>query len=214
MQPKNWAQSVAVAHLRARARRRRAGASAAKRASLVQSAGHAESPAVLAATEQATRATVAWVTAPIGRTAVAWRADSARSIDTPLIDFILEVERTAAGADLASAAAFSLDASIDTGAITHGSPAGTLPVRQHAARHAHQRPAAARIPRAQRALLPRPTSSGDRRPSIPTVPGYNFDIVAGADYTLDLSRPQGERVTRLEFRGPTRRRRRTASRSR
>jgi 2',3'-cyclic-nucleotide 2'-phosphodiesterase (5'-nucleotidase family) len=70
---------------------------------------------VLQATEQAHRATVAWVTTPIGRTDVAWRADSARVVDTPLLDFVLEVERRAANADLAAAAAFSLDASIDSG---------------------------------------------------------------------------------------------------
>jgi len=33
------------------------------------------------------------------------------------------------------------------------------------------------------------------------VPGYNFDIVSGVDYTLDISRPVGQRVTRLEFQG-------------
>jgi 2',3'-cyclic-nucleotide 2'-phosphodiesterase (5'-nucleotidase family) len=35
----------------------------------------------------------------------------------------------------------------------------------------------------------------------PAVPGFNFDIIAGADYTLDLSRPTGTRVVRLEVRG-------------
>ena len=48
---------------------------------------------------------------------VAWRADSARVVDTPIIDFILEVERKATGAQLASTAAFSLDASLDAGPI-------------------------------------------------------------------------------------------------
>src|SRR5829696_9480264 len=39
-------------------------------------------------------------------------------------------------------------------------------------------------------------------PSVnPGVPGYNFDVVAGADYLLDLSKPEGQRVTRLEVRG-------------
>ena len=38
-----------------------------------------------------------YVTTPIGTTPVAWRADSARVVDTPLIDFILEVERKRAG---------------------------------------------------------------------------------------------------------------------
>ena len=33
------------------------------------------------------------------------------------------------------------------------------------------------------------------------IPGYNYDIVAGADYVLDVSRPVGQRVTRLEVHG-------------
>ena len=45
----------------------------------------------------------------VGTTPFAWRGDSARVRDTPLIDFILEVERRAADADLASTPAFSLD---------------------------------------------------------------------------------------------------------
>ena len=35
----------------------------------------------------------------------------------------------------------------------------------------------------------------------PQVPGYNFDVVSGVDYTLDLSKPVGQRVVRLEREG-------------
>ena len=31
----------------------------------------------------------------------------------------------------------------------------------------------------------------------PNVPGYNFDVVSGVDYELDLTKPFGQRVTRL-----------------
>jgi 2',3'-cyclic-nucleotide 2'-phosphodiesterase/3'-nucleotidase len=33
------------------------------------------------------------------------------------------------------------------------------------------------------------------------VPGYNFDVVSGADYTIDLSRPVGGRIISLSVRG-------------
>ncbi len=59
-----------------------------------------------------------WVNQTLGTTPVAWRADSARVKDTPLIDFMLEVERRAAGTDLASTAAFDIGASLDAGPIT------------------------------------------------------------------------------------------------
>src|SRR5690606_37247044 len=85
---------------------------------IVRAAGHPESPTVVAATQRADDATVRWVNQTLGTTPVAWRADSARVSDVPLVDFMLEVQRKAAGADLASTAAFDIGASLDAGPIT------------------------------------------------------------------------------------------------
>ncbi|MEO8560905.1 MAG: 5'-nucleotidase C-terminal domain-containing protein [bacterium] len=198
MQAKNWAQSVAVAHV-ALSRADGHWRATSKSSRVVQTMGHPESPSVVAATESAHRATIAWVTTPIARSNVAWRADSSRVADTPLIDFILEVLRRATGADLASAAAYSLDAAIDSGPITAANVQALYPydntVRvvkisgrqlreylEHSARYYR-------------------TATDGRATVDPTVPGYDFDIVSGVDYTLDVSRPVGERVTRLEHGG-------------
>ena len=35
----------------------------------------------------------------------------------------------------------------------------------------------------------------------PSVPGFNYDIVAGVDYTIDLSKPAGQRIVTLAFGG-------------
>ncbi len=35
----------------------------------------------------------------------------------------------------------------------------------------------------------------------PRIPGFNYDIVSGVDYTIDIGRPVGERITRLDFNG-------------
>jgi 2',3'-cyclic-nucleotide 2'-phosphodiesterase (5'-nucleotidase family) len=198
MQPKNWATSVSVAHLML-ANDRGGWHVVGKSSRVVQAAGQAESAAVLAATERAHRATVAWVTTPIGRTPVAWRADSARVTDTPLIDFVNEVERRAASADLASSAAFSLDATIDSGAITPGRLQALYPydntlraVRISGRQLRDYLEHSARYYRTG----PNGTVSVD-----PAIPGFNFDIVSGVDYTLDVARPIGQRVTRLEFKG-------------
>ena len=198
MQPKNWATSVAIAHLDLRREngRWRVGA---KRSSIVQAAGHAEDSTVVAATETAHRETLAWVTAPIGRTPVAWRADSARVVDTPLIDFILEIERRASGADLASTAAFSLDASIDAGPITAARLQALSPYDNTLR--------AVRISGGQlRAYLEQSaryyvTSPSGQVSVDPGFPGFNFDIVSGVDYTLDLTKAAGGRVTKLEYEG-------------
>ena len=198
MQPKNWAASVAVAHL-ALDRTDRGWRVRAARSSLVQAAGHAESPAVLAATEDAHRRTRAWVTTPLGRTDVAWRSDSVRVVDTPLIDFVLETMRRAAGSDLASTAAFSLDAGIAAGPVTVARLQALYPYDNTLR--------AVRITGAQlRAFLEQSaryygTSAAGDVSVDPSIPGFSFDLVSGVDYTLDVSRPVGARVTRLERHG-------------
>ncbi|HEY8831011.1 MAG TPA: 5'-nucleotidase C-terminal domain-containing protein [Gemmatimonadaceae bacterium] len=200
IQPKNWATSVDVAHLSVS----RVGAGwrvTEKRSDLVQAAGHAEDPAVLAATASIHRETVAYVTTPIGTTPERWTADSARVKDTPLIDFILETERKAAGSDLASTAAFSTDVTMGMGPITIAQVAQLYPYDNTLR--------AVRITGKQLRdyiefssryykTIPSPTAPLETEPQ---VPGYNFDIVSGVDYALDISKPVGFRLTRLDYKG-------------
>jgi 2',3'-cyclic-nucleotide 2'-phosphodiesterase (5'-nucleotidase family) len=200
IQPKNWATSVDVAHLTVS----RVGGQwqvTEKRSDLVQAAGHAENPAVLAATDAIHRETVAYVTTPIGSAPERWSADSARVKDTPLIDFILETEREAAGSDLASTAAFSTDATMGTGPITISRVAQLYPYDNTLR--------AVRITGRQlRDYLEfssryYKTVSSPAAPleTDPKIPGYNFDIVSGVDYTIDVSRPVGFRIIRLDYKG-------------
>ncbi|HEY0996147.1 MAG TPA: 5'-nucleotidase C-terminal domain-containing protein, partial [Gemmatimonadaceae bacterium] len=198
IQPRNWAGSVGVVALHLE----RAAAGwgvASSTGQLVRAARHAESPAVLAATEQMHQATVRWATDSIGSTPVRWHADSARLKDTPLVDFILEVERRHTGADLASTAAFSLDANLAPGKVTAGSIAALYPY-DNTLRVVRITGAQLRqyLEHSSRYYLQRPTGT---IVTDPQVPGYNFDIVAGADYALDLSKPVGSRVVRLAVKG-------------
>jgi 2',3'-cyclic-nucleotide 2'-phosphodiesterase (5'-nucleotidase family) len=204
VQARNWATSVAVARL-ALVREGSGWRVAARRGDIVRAEGHAESPTVLAATERAHLAAVAYVTTPIGSTPAAWRADSARVADTPLVDFILEVQRRATGAELSSTAAFSLDAALGPGPITRAALAGLYPydntlraVRLSGRQLREYLEFSARYYRSVAAdgRTPIDTPLVD-----PSVPGYNFDIVAGADYAIDLRLPVGARITRLTVRG-------------
>jgi 2',3'-cyclic-nucleotide 2'-phosphodiesterase (5'-nucleotidase family) len=200
IQPKNWATSVDVAHLTLS----RSGGRwvvSQKRSDLIQAAGHAESPAVLAATETIHREAVAYGTTPIGTVSERWSTDSARLMDTPLIDFILETERKAAGTDLASTAAFSTDVVLSPGPITIARVAQLYPydntlraVRITGKQLRDYLEFSSRYYR---------TSSSPTAPleTDPQIPGYNFDIVSGVDYEIDVSRPMGSRVTRLEYKG-------------
>jgi 2',3'-cyclic-nucleotide 2'-phosphodiesterase (5'-nucleotidase family) len=200
IQPKNWATSVAVAHLVV-SRSGGAWRVIEKRSDLVQAAGHAENAAVLAATDAAHRETVAYVTTTIGTTPERWSADSARVKDTPLIDFILDTERKATGADLASTAAFSTDLVMGPGPITIAQVAQLYPYDNTLR--------AVRITGRQLRDYLEFSSRYHRIPASPTstleadprIPGYNFDIVSGVDYLIDVTRPIGSRITRLDYKG-------------
>jgi 2',3'-cyclic-nucleotide 2'-phosphodiesterase (5'-nucleotidase family) len=197
MQPKNWATSLAVAHLRLE-RRKGQWQVVAKRSQLVQAVHHREDPMLVAITAEGHRAAVRYTTTPIGKTDVTWRADSARVVDTPLIDLILEVERRASGAQLASTAAFSLDATLAAGPITVARLAALYPY-DNTLRAVKISGSALRAYLEQSARYFKPTPEGAKVD--PSIPGYNYDIVSGVDYTIDLSKPIGERITRLDFEG-------------
>jgi 2',3'-cyclic-nucleotide 2'-phosphodiesterase (5'-nucleotidase family) len=200
IQPKNWATSVGVAHLIVS----RSGGRwivTQKNSDVIQAAGHAENAAVVAATEASHRETVAYVTTPIGTTPERWGADSARLKDVPLVDFMLETERKVAGSDLASTAAFSTQVVMGPGPITIAQVAQLYPYENTLR--------AVRITGKQLRDYLEFSSRYYRTPASPTatletdpeIPGYNFDIVSGVDYVIDVSRPIGSRITRLDYKG-------------
>jgi 2',3'-cyclic-nucleotide 2'-phosphodiesterase/3'-nucleotidase len=198
MQPKNWAQSVAVAHLSMELRNRHWRVRA-KKSSLVQVKGHHESPQVLAVTAEGHRAAIAYANAVVGRTDVRWSADSARVIDSPLIDLILEVERKATGAQLASTAIFDRSAHFGPGPITVAQIAALYPY-DNTLRAVRITGAQLRAYLEQSARYYRKHENGTFDVD-PQIPGFNYDVVSGVDYTIDLDAPIGQRITRLQYQG-------------
>lgn len=199
IQPKNWATSVTVATLPVACGSDHRWATSQASGIVIQSRTHAERPAVVRAVAAAHRATVAYANSAIGTTPDAWRADSSRITPTALMGFILDVERRAANADLASTAAFDLRARLGPGKITVAQLARLYPYDNTLR--------AVRISGAQlkkylehsnRYFITDPT--GALVPDT-AVAGYNFDVVSGVNYTVDVSRPVGDRVTTLTYRG-------------
>ncbi len=200
IQPKNWATSVAAAAIPLTCNVAGTGWTAgAASGSLIQNVQHAENQEVMRASGRVHRETISYVTSPIGSTPVLWSAESARIMDTPLTDFILEVERKAANADLASTAAFDTRARLGPGSINIAQAAKLYPYDNTLR--------AVRISGDQlRAYLDyssRYYTTNPRGDLVvdTTVAGYNFDVVSGVDYKLDVSRPLGQRVVALTFRG-------------
>ncbi|MEP6745075.1 MAG: 5'-nucleotidase C-terminal domain-containing protein, partial [Gemmatimonadota bacterium] len=118
---------------------------------------------------------------------------------TPLTAWIGEVERRTANADLAATPAFSTRRGLPAGDIHRADLFGIYPYENSLR--------AIKISGAQlRAYLEQTSRyyvvGADGKLAVdPRFPGYNFDIVTGADYDLDLGRPAGQRVTRLQVRG-------------
>jgi len=142
--------------------------------------------------------TLAWLREPIGTTPDRWSATDARFRDQPIADLITEVEREVSGADLASTAVFAPRAGFGPGPISRRDVLGlyiypnTLKaVRIDGTALKAYLEWSARYYRS----FPAPELVND------SVPGYNFDIVSGVEYTIDLRQPVGKRVTTLRYHG-------------
>jgi 2',3'-cyclic-nucleotide 2'-phosphodiesterase (5'-nucleotidase family) len=201
VQPKNWAQSLAVIHVWLQ---KDAAAGGRYRITRVQSdliplanvAEHQRFARRFDAVQQAARL---WLGTPIGRAGPGFDARLMRAQDTPLLDFINEVQRRQTGAQLSAAAAFDLQVSLPEGEIHQREVSGIYPYEntlravkisgrqlreflEHAARY-------------YRSYAPGQKVIND------SVPGYNFDVVSGVVYNIDLSRPVGQRIRGLAYEG-------------
>lgn len=196
----HWARSLAVATLELQRRERGDWVVSRRDASLLP-AGERVDRAFLDSLRWEHERVVAYVNSSIGRSTADLSAREGRVRDTPIIDFINEVQRRAGNADLSATAAFRLDAAIDTGDITNAEIAGLYPydntlqvIRITGAQLEQYLEKSAEYYRGW------PPSGGSRVTDM-SVPGYNFDIVSGVEYAIDVSRPKGDRVIGLRFRG-------------
>ncbi|HUF49984.1 MAG TPA: 5'-nucleotidase C-terminal domain-containing protein [Longimicrobiales bacterium] len=198
-QARYWGGSLAVATLRAERTVGTAWRVTSKRSAVIRPAAGRGDPSFADSLRWEHERTVAWVTRRIGRATERMDAAEARVRDTPIIDFINAVQRRAAGADLSASAAFALAAALPAGDISIADVAQLYPYDNTLK--------AIRIDGAQlRAYLEKSAEYyHEYRAGGPAtnfgVPGYNYDIVSGVDYTLDVSRPAGMRVTSLVHRG-------------
>ncbi len=201
VQPRNWAGSVAIATLTVRREAGRWRVSGSHGA-LVRTAGHAEHAAVLEASQRVHDATVSYISGAVATTSHRWSADSSRVRDTPIVDFMLEVMRRRTGADLAVGASFALDAAIDSGRVTVAELSRLYPY-ENTLRAVRITGRQLREYLEYSARYFKDASGGALAPGTidPAIPGFNFDMLAGADYTYDLTHPIGQRLTRLEVRG-------------
>ncbi|MEN8144376.1 MAG: 5'-nucleotidase C-terminal domain-containing protein [Gemmatimonadota bacterium] len=165
-----------------------------RRAFLLPTAGAAVHPAVESLVTEAHTATREWVLEPIGSTPERWSAASARFEDSPILDLINAVQLEFTGADLASTASFNPKAGFGPGPISRRDILGlyVYPNTLKAVRVTGE-DLRAYLEWSARYYHSWPT----RQLVNDSVPGFNFDVISGLDYELDLTRPVGQRVASL-----------------
>ena len=200
VQPKNWAQSLSVVHVWL-AKDSTSGRYhvTSVRADLIPLTTMPELPRFARRLDAAHEAARLWAATPLGTVTPGFDARYARAQDTPLLDFINEVQRRKSGAQLSAAAAFDVQAGLPEGEVHLREVSGIYPYENtlRAVKISGQQ---LREFLEHSARYFRTYEPG--RPIInDSVAGYNFDVVSGVVYNIDLSRPAGQRIRGLAYEG-------------
>ena len=141
----------------------------------------------------------AWLDAQVGEARAPMPAARARAGPTPLLDWVLETQRRRAGATLAAGPVFDLRG---------GFPADTIRRRDLLRLYPYENTLrAVRISGRQlRDYLERSArffrvDAAGRVSLNDSMPGYDFDVVRGARYEIDLRHPVGSRIRSLAVGG-------------
>ena len=128
------------------------------------------------------------------------RAGAARIESSPIVTFVQDVQRRRTGAELSAASAFDLRAGFDADTIRVAHVLALYPYENilRAVRHQRRRSSRRTWSGARATSWWTPSAGSALNDS---VPGYDFDIVAGAQYEIDLRQPVGERIQGLTVRG-------------
>jgi 2',3'-cyclic-nucleotide 2'-phosphodiesterase/3'-nucleotidase len=143
-----------------------------------------------------------WLARTIGESTEELTSQDCRFRDTAIIDLIQRVQLEAGKADVSMAACFNPQARIPKGPVTVRDIAGlyeyentlvTLELTGQQLKDALEHSA-----RYFREYQPGKSLNElvDQR-----IPGYNFDMAEGVTYTLDITKPFGQRIQSLRFKG-------------
>lgn len=174
-----------------------------------------EDPKVLAAVRAQHAKTVAYVNQVVATSTVELSAAESRYQDTPILDFINHVQTEVVGAALTGTAyadlpVLSIAAPFSRTAVF---PAGDVKIRDVAGLYVYDNTLEAVVlsgaevrayleysAKFFRTLAPGAPVDPEQI-SDPAVPDYNYDVISGLDYDIDISRPVGQRITRLVLPG-------------
>ena len=159
-------------------------------------------PEAVSLAEPYDRETQGWLSRVIGQSPEELTAQEARFRDTAILDLIQKVQLEAGKADVSMVASFNSDARIAKGPVS---------VRDIAGLYVYENTLAVLEVTGQQlkdalehsAKYFKPYESGKSPSDLvdDKIPAYNFDIAEGVTYDLDISKPIGQRIQNLRFRG-------------
>ena len=146
--------------------------------------------------------TQTWLSTPIGESAAELTATEARFKDTAILDLIQRVQTDVGKADVSMAAVFNLQARIPKGKVT---------VREMAGLYVYENTLVVLEVTGQQlkdalehsAKYYRPFEEGKTLAELvdDKIPAYNFDIAEGVTYEINIRKPFGQRIEKLQFKG-------------
>ncbi|SCF22328.1 2',3'-cyclic-nucleotide 2'-phosphodiesterase / 3'-nucleotidase [Micromonospora purpureochromogenes] len=186
-----------------------------KRATMLNTNTVVEDPAVLAAVRGQHGKTVDYVNTVVARSSEELSAAESRYKDTPILDFINHVQTEVvtaalAGTSYASLPVLSIAAPFSRTAVF---PQGDVRIRDVAGLYVFDNTLEAVVLTGAEVkayleysakyfvTLPVGAAVDPATISDPAVPDYNYDVISGVDYDIDISKPVGQRITRLVLAG-------------
>jgi 2',3'-cyclic-nucleotide 2'-phosphodiesterase/3'-nucleotidase len=183
----------------------------AKHSTMLNTNTVVEDPTVLAAVRAQHAKTVAYVNKVVAKSTVELSAAESRYKDTPILDFINKVQADTvtaalAGGQYATLPVLSIAAPFSRTALF---PVGDVRIRDVAGLYVFDNTLEAVVLSGAEVkayleysakyfnTLAPGTTVDPALISDPAVPDYNYDIISGVDYDIDISKPVGQRITTL-----------------
>jgi 2',3'-cyclic-nucleotide 2'-phosphodiesterase (5'-nucleotidase family) len=148
------------------------------------------------------RETQAWLSRVIGESPAELSAEQASFRDTAILDLIQRVQMEVGKADVSMVANFNPRARLPRGAVSVRDIAGlyiyenTLVVLEVTGQQLKDA-----LEHSAKYFLPYASGKTAAELVDEKIPGFNFDIAEGVTYDLDITKPVGQRIQNLRFRG-------------
>ena len=146
--------------------------------------------------------TQSYLSKVIGQSSAELTAGDARFRDNALLDLIQRVQLEAGKGDVSMVAPFNLQARVAAGPVTVRDIAG-LYIYENTLVTLEVTGAQLKDALEHSARFFKPYEPGKTPAELvdDKIPSFNFDLAEGVDYTLDITKPYGSRITNLTFKG-------------